>query len=425
MSLELSINGGYGKYAGKAYTNNINAGYGEYESTIIPISLRFRVSPFILKGWNPYFFVGGGIMNFNVNTNPNIVGADVEEDGWIATVPVGIGAEFALSERVLLDFGLGGAISSTYYLDGYRSLAEDVWDSYYNVSLGLTFTGENCKSDRDNDGLEICFEKEIGTDPNNPDTDGDGLNDGEEYLTLKTNPLHADSDSDGLNDYEEAKVRNTNPLISDTDNDGLLDGYEVVTSKTDPLIADTDKDGLNDAKEINIYKTNPLISDTDGDDLSDSEEVLKYKTNPLIRDTDEGSIDDDIEVKRGTDPLNPKDDVVRIGVPIVLEGITFATNEYSITLESETILMDALKTLQTNPKIIVEISGHTDNVGSNSYNQKLSEKRADAVKEWLVTNGISPDRITTFGYGEEHPRVPSDTEDNKKLNRRIEFKRIR
>ena len=463
-ALELSLNAGYGKYAGLAYFDNPDMSLGEYESSIIPISLRFRVSPFDSKGWNPYAFIGGGIMHYSVDTKPNAFGDVIEEDGWVAILPIGVGIEVALSERVILDFGLGGALSSTYDLDGYRSLNGDAWDSYYNVSLGLTFTSENCKSDKDNDGLGICLEKQIGTDPNNPDTDGDGLTDGEEYLTYKTDPLNPDTDGDGLTDGDEVMKYKTDPLKADTDGDGLNDGDEVMKYKTDPLKADTDGDGLNDGDEVLKYKTNPLKADTDGDGLTDGKEVngvnvelkivgksvetklfktdplkadtdgdgltdyaevMTHKTNPLEVDTDGGSIGDGVEVKRGTDPLDPSDDVVKIGVPIVLEGITFATNKSDVTPESEKILMGALKTLQTYPEIFVEISGHTDNVGSNAFNQKLSQRRADSVRAWLVAKGIVGDRITAVGYGEESPRVANDTEENRRLNRRIEFKRIK
>lgn len=465
-ALEMSFNAGYGKYAGKAYFDDPNVTNGEYETTIIPISLRFRMSPFDMDGINPYFFIGGGVMHFSVDTKPaNGGGIATEPDGWVAIIPAGIGLEVALGERVLLDFGLGGAMSSTYDLDGYRTDAQqDLWDSYLNASLGLTFTGDNCKSDKDNDGLGKCLEKEIGTDPANPDTDGDRLNDGEEYLTYKTDPLKVDTDGDGLNDYDEIKVYKTNPLVADTDGDGLKDGEEVNKYKTDPLKADTDGDGLSDGDEVMKYKTDPLKADTDGDGLkdgqevngvnvelkivgkpietklfktdplkidtdsdglSDYEEIMTYKTNPLIVDTDGGTIGDGVEVKRGTDPLDPEDDIVKIGVPIVLEGITFATNKSDITPESEVVLAKALKTLQTYPEILVEISGHTDNVGSNAYNQKLSERRANAVKAWLVGKGIPADRITAVGYGEESPRVSNDTEENRRLNRRIEFKRIK
>ncbi|MDP2363752.1 MAG: OmpA family protein [Ignavibacteria bacterium] len=447
-ALEMSINAGYGKYAGVAMYGE-GTDFGEYETTIIPIHLRFRIHPFDVKGWNPYFYIGGGVMNFSVDKKPNVTwGKATEEDGWVAIIPAGIGAEFALGERVLLDFALGGALSSTYDLDSYRSGPDDIWDAYLNASLGLTFTGENCKADKDMDGLGKCLEKQIGTDPLNADTDGDGLNDGEEYLTYKTDPLKVDTDGDGLSDYEEVKNTKTNPLIADTDGDGLNDGEEVnkyktdplvvdtdkeglsdyaevMTHKTNPLLADTDKDGLTDAEEINKYKTNPLVADTDGDGLSDSEEVLKYKTNPLNKDTDAGTVDDYTEVKRGTDPLNAEDDVVKIGVPIILEGITFDVNKTTIKPESENTLMKALKTLQTYHDISVEIGGHTDSDGSAKSNMKLSEGRSESVKAWLVSKGIDASRITTKGYGEDKPIADNKTKEGKQKNRRIEFTRTK
>jgi outer membrane protein OmpA-like peptidoglycan-associated protein len=340
-------------------------------------------------------------------------------------------------------------MSTTYDLDGYRTDAEqDLWDSYLNASLGLTFTGENCNSDKDLDGLGKCLEKEIGTDPNNPDTDGDGLNDGEEYLTYKTNPLQTDSDSDGLSDYEEVKIKKSNPLIADTDSDGLKDGEEINKYKTDPLKADTDGDGLTDGDEVLKYKTNPLKADTDGEGLTDGDEILKYKTdplkadtdgdelsdyaevmthktNPLKVDTDGGTIADGVEVKRGTDPLDPSDDVVKIGVVYAMEDIYFDVNKTTIRPESEVRLNKVLKTLQTYSDITVEISGHTDSDGSEKSNQVLSEGRAESVKKWLVDKGIDRTRITTVGFGENKPVADNKTKEGKQKNRRIEFKRIK
>ncbi len=450
-ALELSLNAGFGKYAGKAYFDDPSVNYGEYESTIIPLSIRFQVTPFELRGWNPYAFIGGGALNFNVKYRPS---PELEpnsssiENSWVAYFPAGIGTEIALSDIVLLDFSIGGAITTSYDLDAYKSADAESGDAYYNVSLGLTFVSENCEADNDMDGLGKCDEEKFGTDPENPDTDGDGLKDGEEVNTYLTNPLNPDTDADGLKDGEEVLKYKTDPNKADTDADGLKDGEEVNTYKTDPLVLDTDKDGLSDGDEVLKYKTDPLQTDSDGDGLSDGDEILKYKTDPLkadtdgdglnddkevmtyktdplIVDTDGGTIGDGVEVQRGTDPLDPKDDVIQMNVPIVLEGITFATNKSDVTPESEKVLMTALKTLQVHSDILVEISGHTDNVGSNANNQKLSERRANSVKAWLVKNGIPAERITAVGYGEESPRVSNDTEENRRLNRRIEFKRTK
>ena len=75
-----------------------------------------------------------------------------------------------------------------------------------------------------------------------------------------------------------------------------------------------------------------------------------------------------------------------------------------------------------NPDISIEISGHTDNVGSREYNQELSEKRAKSVLEYLTENGVEDSRLSFAGYGQEQPAFPNDTADNRQKNRRIEFK---
>jgi len=448
--LELQLTIGYGKYSGKAYFDDPEVSYGEYRSTIIPVDLRFRISPWEIKNWNPYFYIGGGLMSFDLSINPSDeLGGELTEDaGWTGIFPVGIGTELVLSKNFLLDFSVGWGFSTTFDLDDYNGGEENIRDFYFNTGLGLSMISESCMSDRDNDGITRCDEEKFGTDPENPDTDGEGLNDGDEIFIYQTNPLKADSDDDSLSDYDEIMKYGTNPLISDTDSDSLNDGEEVISLKTDPLKADsddddltdgdevlihksnplradTDGDGLSDGGEVLDHKTDPLNADTDGDGLSDSEEVLNYKTNPLEIDTDSGTVDDFIEINRGTNPLDPVDDIIQINVPIVLTGITFDTGKDEITPESEIVLQGALKTLETHSDIFVEISGHTDDVGSESNNIRLSQKRADSVRNWLIAQGIDPDRIIAKGFGEAIPRVPNDSPKNRRLNRRIEFKRIR
>ncbi len=81
--------------------------------------------------------------------------------------------------------------------------------------------------DSDHDGLTDIEEKALGTDPNNPDTDGDGISDGDEVKKYKTNPLNPDTDGDGISDYDEIFIYKTNPLSSDTDGDGYRDLDEI------------------------------------------------------------------------------------------------------------------------------------------------------------------------------------------------------
>lgn len=472
---ELHINIGHGFYAGRAYDKSNDVVNGSFESSITPIDVRLRIVPTNKPNWNPYFYLGIGLMYYEVSKSPDIPSpVKPKLKGWTGIYPFGVGAEFILSEKFVYDISLGGALSSSLDLDGYWGENNFLWDGYFNISIGVSWRGETCSSDRDSDGLSKCEEQELGTDIKNPDSDYDKILDGDEVKNFKTNPLNPDTDGDGLNDYDEIYIHKTNPLTidtdddklddrteilnhqtnplkfdtdsdklsdydeifafrtnpssSDSDTDSLPDGDEVLIYKTDPENSDTDKDMLTDGDEVNIHKTDPTLIDSDGDTLNDFEELMKYKTDPNKIDTDEGGIDDGAEIINETNPLNPKDDkrkeVIEVGVPIILEGITFDKNKSTIKPESEPALWNAYTTLKNYPEMIVEISGHTDNVGSRKSNVELSIRRANAVKEWLVKRGIEPERIQTKGYGPDRPVAPNNSEENKKKNRRIEFLRL-
>jgi hypothetical protein len=143
----------------------------------------------------------------------------------------------------------------------------------------------------------------VEEEPENTDTDGDGLTDDDETNTYGTDPLIPDTDEDVLGDGDEVNIHGTDPLNPDTDGDGLSDGDEVNVYGTDPLVADTDGDGLGDGDEVNVHGTDPLNRDSDADGLSDGDEVTIHSTDPLNPDTDgDGSSDGD-EFSAGTNPL--------------------------------------------------------------------------------------------------------------------------
>ncbi|MFX0005648.1 MAG: SdrD B-like domain-containing protein, partial [Candidatus Hermodarchaeota archaeon] len=184
----------------------------------------------------------------------------------------------------------------------------DGWEVLYNPTLDPNNPDDDIL-DPDSDLLTNFEEYGLNTNPTNPDTDGDGLSDGEEVNTYITNPLDADTDGDELSDGEEVNTYITDPLEPDTDVDGLWDGEEVNTYGTDPLNSDTDGDGLSDADEINTHGTDPLNPDSDGDGLSDGEEVNTYGTGPTNPDTDGDGLSDGEEVNTyGTDPLESDTD---------------------------------------------------------------------------------------------------------------------
>ena len=113
---------------------------------------------------------------------------------------------------------------------------------------------------------------------------------------------------------------------------------------------------------------------------------------------------------------------IRKDVDIVLNNIFFDSGKAELKPESFAELDKLQKLLQQNASLTVEISGHTDNVGKDTDNHVLSEKRAAAVVAYLTAKGINASHIKAAGYGETRPLLPNDTEENRRLNRRIEMK---
>lgn len=115
---------------------------------------------------------------------------------------------------------------------------------------------------------------------------------------------------------------------------------------------------------------------------------------------------------------------VDVGSTIVLKNIFFDLGKSTLRSESTNELERLGKLLYDNPTLKIEISGHTDNKGSAELNKKLSDGRAKAVVDYLISKGITGDRLTYVGYGKEQPIASNDTEDGRQQNRRTEFKII-
>jgi len=112
---------------------------------------------------------------------------------------------------------------------------------------------------------------------------------------------------------------------------------------------------------------------------------------------------------------------LEVGSKIVLNNIFYDFNKATLRPESIAELERLFKLMEESSSLKIEISGHTDNVGSATYNQKLSEDRAKSVVDYLLDKGISKDRLVYKGYGFERPIAPNDTEEGRQQNRRTEF----
>ena len=112
---------------------------------------------------------------------------------------------------------------------------------------------------------------------------------------------------------------------------------------------------------------------------------------------------------------------IEIGQVVRLNNVFFDFDKYFLRPESFLELDRVVKLLNENPAIEIEMSAHTDSHGSDEYNFVLSDNRAKSVREYILSKGIAPERIISKGYGETKPEVPNDTDENRQLNRRVEF----
>lgn len=108
------------------------------------------------------------------------------------------------------------------------------------------------------------------------------------------------------------------------------------------------------------------------------------------------------------------------GIVLTIGEVLFAFAKADLSSKADRNVYKLAKFLQKYPNRNVLIEGHTDSIGSEEYNQDLSQRRAESVKEKLVGDGVGPDRITTVGYGKKYPAVSNDTDANRALNRRVE-----
>ncbi len=404
--------------------------------------------------------------------------SNVPEHGFmkITTVPEG---KFSFNPSVMGVADLGGLIRLTektdLYIGGYLNyglnniLKPDVKEVYqaglYNgvfasnqvsevipVTLGVKvgFYFSTRKKDTDGDGVSDRKDK----CPDTPveaygkineygcplDTDGDGVPDYldkcpdtpvEAYGKIDASGCPLDTDGDGVPDYLDkcpdtpveayGKIDSSGcPL--DTDGDGVPDyldkcpgtpkeAYGKIDANGCPL--DTDGDGVpdyldkcpNTPKEAyGKIDANGCPLDTDGDGVLDY--LDKCPTVPGLA-TNKGCP----EVKKEVKTLFKK----------ALQGIQFENNKYVIRPISFKLLNDIAKVLIDNPSYLIEIQGHTDDVGSEESNLVLSDRRANAVRTYLVAKGVDANRLISHGYGEAVPVADNKTAKGRAQNRRVEF----
>jgi outer membrane protein OmpA-like peptidoglycan-associated protein len=245
--------------------------------------------------------------------------------------------------------------------------------------------------DRDGDGIPDSFDKcpdvpenyngfeDLDGCPDDPDTDGDGIPDSRDACMLEPEDKDGYLDDDGCPDL-------------DNDGDGIPDAKDKCPNEPEDPDGFEDEDGCPEP-------------DNDKDTVLDvDDECPNTPGQP-----------------NGVRPGCPSLIIVTAREIRITQQIQFDFNKSTIKPVSFPILDAVRDVLVGNPKITIEVQGHTDNVGQVQYNLKLSQQRADSVRAYLVAHGIEPARLVSKGFGMSQPLVQNNTEGNRALNRRVQF----
>ena len=208
-----------------------------------------------------------------------------------------------------------------------------------------------------------------------------------------------------------------------------LEALRVKLNTTEAKLIDSDNDGVANFLDIEpntkqgsvVNSKGQAIVDMDGDGILDSEDFC-----PTVKGTTEfkGCPVSLIQESKKEENENLGNDLtgsLKSKIDAVSSDVTFETNEVSVKAAFKKQVGSLAKLLNENPTLIVTLNGHCDNVGEDALNNKLSETRANAVKDYLVSKGVSSTRITIKGYGISKPKMSNDTDKGRSANRRVEF----
>ncbi|VAV82666.1 OmpA domain protein [hydrothermal vent metagenome] len=333
-----------------------------------------------LLNWNtfePYLGIGGGYT-------------------WIDKIGAGtlngtLGFNYWFSEHI------GLTVQSTY-----KHSFEDYLVTHFQHSVGVSFKfgGKDTDGDGIYDHEDACPDVPGLAEFNGcPDSDGDGIEDSKDTCPNEAGLAEfngcPDSDGDGVSDNND-NCPNTPGLKSlagcpDADSDGIIDGNDNCPNEAGPAA-----------------NNGCPWPDSDGDGVIDK--------------------DDQCPNEVGTVANNGCPEVtqaVREALNAYAKTILFDTGKSSIKEQSEGVLKDIIAILKDYSKAKFAIEGHTDSVGSEASNMKLSDERAHSVMDYLVQNGIDSSRLTAKGYGESNPIAPNNTRAGRANNRRVEINLIK
>lgn len=373
----------------------------------------------------------------------------------IPYLTAGAGVMAAQSDDVHLQIPVGGGVNfrvgsnSFVNLQGEYRIATLDQRNHLQAGLGVLFRlGRMADADGDGitDAMDAC-PNDPGPEATKgcPDKDGDGIADKMDRCPdLKGAPEMQgcpDSDGDGFIDPEDECPQTAGQIkgCPDTDGDGLTDNKDKCPTEAGPEsnmgcpIPDRDNDGTPDADDRcpDVAGLAHLqgCPDRDGDGVSDIDDRCPDKPGPYsgCPDTDgDGIMDADDRCPMEVGPASNrgcpeiKEETKKV-LTTAMRAVQFETAKAVLKKESYPILDQVVMVLREYPSYHLRISGHTDNVGMADNNQRLSEERAQACYQYLISKDIDSRRLSHAGFGAAKPIADNKTESGRRVNRRVEF----
>lgn len=333
--------------------------------------------------------------------------------------------------------GLNLRISRHFYLSTkaeYRINFDDLRD-HVQFGIGVLFLVSNSgasrpapvAADRDGDGVsdwqDLCPDQAgVVALHGCPDADGDGVVDGDDHCPNLAGPPELsgcpDSDGDGVTDPDDQCPEEVGPVsnqgcpLRDSDADGITDERDACPNEPGPITTqgcpDRDGDRIPDGDDRCPDVAGPGTvdgcPDRDGDGVVDPEDRCPDTAGPADN--------------NGCPPIEEEDQEV---LDFAMSAVEFETAQAALKVESYVVLDQILEIMNRYPDYKLRINGHTDSIGSARSNQELSERRAKAAYDYLIAQGISPERLSYRGYGESRPIADNRYKAGREKNRRVEF----
>jgi outer membrane protein OmpA-like peptidoglycan-associated protein len=419
LLFDLSMN--YGNFKPTVDGSRFKADKDDpYKTFMFPVTLDLKITPSPESSFKPYGFLGVGLLAWDLRDESGVDKSFFKDQEFVwgervysetqfnPLFQVGVGLETFLAQSLALDLQAGvSALAYSNRKDNVGYNDENGSAPYGRATLSFYF---GYTKDTDRDG--IIDKKDV--DPLHPedfdgfededgapdyDNDGDGIPDEKDKAPNEAEDKDGFQDEDGVPDL-------------DNDGDGIPDAKDKAPNEAEDFDNFKDDDGAPDP-------------DNDGDGILDTADKCPGTDKTVARGSDtkenyNGYKDDD-----GCPDKKPMPKLEKKGAKLILKGVNFETASAALTTESYAILDGVIPGLKDNKEVELEVRGYTDSQGAASYNQKLSERRANTVMQYLINNGIEASRLRAVGYGEKDPVASNRTAEGRAQNRRIEFVRTK